>query len=632
MVLFFAAFALAVLIPGVVGLPLALRVLPDGGPRAIGLGAACGLAVIMVVVRAAHMVLPIRDAAFGIGATLLAVAATAWISADVRRHAMSLLREHGKAMASMAVAMFIVVVAVNMPILFGNALQFDGTTNADSFTFTSSARYMLDHAFHGAADFSPEHPVYSISRSYFGNGATQPRPAAEGYLAWLSVVLGRDPMLLYNAVQAAGWALAAVSVMGFWPPCAQARPGMRMLVTLFTVACPALLVVALNSNFANIYHLPVATAYVLLSRQDSSPKTFAAGVLLLACLLGGYPELIPFMGLCRGLAVAARARRLRSWRIVTREGALLAMEAIAACCLVPWAALHAFTVFSTSMALSGGNDALRGNLYAGLPLFVAASAAWLWGNRYRSTEDAALNDAIAGMLGAFALMQCWMVYRGFDYGGFKLSEYFSPLFAGVLAASACRLAAQRHVAYERFLFVLAAGMVYQSSHRIVKSWRVADQRKLTADLQHAAAYADSLPRGTLIAMGSSPAFFYYGMWVNYLTKGRLVYDVSLKDTAGYLSPYVRLADQAPHAKAHIHLSIDHPESVREHLPCDIKSFGNVHIGGISPCRQPAAPPTLTPPHAQEPTGGGRRKHLGGPVRQEVWAIPRVDRSRLARRG
>lgn len=153
----------------------------------------------------------------GVGCAWLGIAFAGWINADVRHDARKLLREHGAALAWVAGAIVIVVVAVNVPMLFGDALQFEGTSNADSFTFTSSARYMLGHAFHGAADFSPSNPVYSISRLYFGDGATQPRPAAEGYLAWLSATFGKDPMLVYNAAQAAGWALAAVSVMGFWP-------------------------------------------------------------------------------------------------------------------------------------------------------------------------------------------------------------------------------------------------------------------------------------------------------------------------------------------------------------------------------------------------------------------------------
>lgn len=579
MALFAAVFALAVLVPLVVGLPIALRLCTDSkGPKIVALAVACGLSVVLITVRGAQMLMPINDSYVGIAGIWLALACAAWAQAGVRRSAAALATDHWATWTSMLVVIVGVVVVMNVPILFGDALQFEGTSNADSFTFTSSARYMLGHAFHGAADASPEHPVYAISRSYFGETATQPRPAAEGYLAWLSATLGRDPMYVYNAAQSAGWALATLSVAGFIPDTIKsAFLVRRVLAIAFTAACPAVLMVALNSNFANIYHLPVATAYVLLSLHASSAKSFTAAVLLLACLLGGYPELIPFAGACRGAALVAHAVKLRSWRTAARECVLRSLEVLVACCLVPWAALHASKVLITSMTLSAGNEALRGNLFSGLPLFVSALAAWKWSTHHRGNADGYLDNVLAGVCATFALAQCWIVYRGFDYGGFKLAQYFSTLLAGVLVASTLRTFERRR-AYEACLFALAALMVYQSTVRLVKSWRVAEHRKITTDLQRAAAYADALPRGTLVAMGDSPVFFYYGMWVSYLTDARMVYDVSLKDTAGYLSPYVRLVDKTPFSSATRRLSIDPPGAASTHRPCDERSFGRVHIG------------------------------------------------------
>lgn len=79
-------------------------------------------------------------------------------------------------------------------------------------------------------------------------------------------------------------------------------------------------------------------------------------------------------------------------------------------------------------------------------------------------------------------------------------------------------------------------------------------------------------------MGHTPSTFYYGMGMHYVTRARLVHDLSHGETAGYLSPYLRLADGTPYEDADLMLTIDPPGMPRPHASCDETSFGRVHIG------------------------------------------------------
>lgn len=544
---FLATLCVACALSLALGLPVAVRLGVGQGVGRLGFAAAIGMGIVLIVCRGVQMWFPIGAAApwmaTGIGFLLTAL----WAPANVRRKIRRFLRVQSRSVAAFLGTGMMLVLLINVPILAGGALQFEGSRNADSFTFTSNARYMIGHAFFGAPDFSPDNPVYSISRSYFGEGATQPRPAAEGYLAWLSVLSGKDPLYLYNAVQGAGLLLAGLSVLAMVGQRrrdkAKASP---WLMAIMVFACPALAYVAINSNFANNLNLAPATAYAALVLVRNARVRLALGALFVASLLGGYPELLVFMTACRVLAVLIET--LAGATDCVRKIGAVGMELLLGCLAVPWAAKAAFVVYATTLGIGGSHDSsLHGDIAEGAPLFLLALGALaLCLNRWRDmpSDLPDMRALYAAVLVVFAAAQAAMFIKDFAYGGFRLAGYFVTLHLGVLAGSATHaLAAETSARFYKTvrwgLALVVVIVTLKTSLMIEKSWRVAKQRHVSADLMALGKWLDQNDAldGVLVGPMSQP--FYYGMWIRYITSAPLVYDFSRGDVAGYLSPYLK---------------------------------------------------------------------------------------------
>lgn len=587
---FIYAFAACLLGAWLVGYPLAALAGLGRGLRGAGYGMACGLAVLLSACRGLQMAWPVAVFAWWLLAGLGLAVVLSWSVRRVRTDAATLLREHGAHLAGLLLLALLTAVLLDAPMLFGHAIQFEGNRNADSFTFVSTAQYMLTHAFNGAYDFTPEHPVYTITRSYVGQYAMQPRPAAEGLLAWLSALRGVDPMYLYNAVQAAGAALAGWTVLVFAP--VAWRPRSRWVWTLAALAlmgCPTLLFVAVNSNFANLLGLPALTAYAALGLVPRGWARTAVGALLLGALMSGYPEMLVFAAMARGLGVACQGAAQRDVRSVAAEAAWMIAELALACIALPWAAHGSFIVYRTTFGLSAGTAALVGDMYAGVPLAAAAAAALAlaWRGLRRDSACAGMRFFLCGIVAAFAAAQLLMCWRGFGYGGLKISEYFAPPLLGVLLACLpVLLAAWRG---ERSLparagTLLAVAIVLvmagKSATLLRKSWRWSEQRRVTADLVRAGAALPALSGGRPVALGQTPQPYYYGMWFAYLAKVAPAYDFARDaDAAGYLSAYLAPLPRSAQlfGEAKLRVDIDEPGQAAAAAKPDVASFGAVHV-------------------------------------------------------
>ncbi|MGO4702863.1 hypothetical protein [Dyella sp. 2RAB6] len=587
---FIYAFAACLLLPWLIGYPLAALAGCGRGLRGAGYGMACGLALLLIACRGLQMAWPVAAFAWWLLAGLGLAVLLLWSMRGVRGDAMALLREHGGRLAALLVLALLVGVLLDAPTLFGNAIEFEGNRNADSFTFVSTAQYMLAHAYNGAYDFTPEHPVYTITRSYLGQYATQPRPAAEGLLAWLSALRGVDPMYLYNAVQAAGAVLAGWTVWVFAPM--DWRPRSRwvwMVSTLTVMACPTLLFVAVNSNFANLLGLPALTAYVALALMPRGWMRGIVGALLLGALMSGYPEMMVFAAMARGLGVVFQGVARRDLRGMLLEAALMAAELALACAAFPWAAHGSYIVYRTTFSLSAGHAALVGNMYAGAPLAAAAAAALAlaWRGLARDAACAGMRSFLCGILAAFALAQLLMCWRGFDYGGLKISEYFAPLLLGVLLACLPVLLAaldgERSMlarAGTALALAIVLVMAGKSASLLRKSWAWAKERCVTADLVHAGEVLPALAAGHPVALGETPQPYYYGMWFAYLAKAAPAYDFAQDtDAAGYLSAYLAPLPRSAQmfGEARLRVDIDEPGQQAGRGKPDVATFGAVHV-------------------------------------------------------
>jgi hypothetical protein len=575
-------FAATVLLALLAGFPIAVLCGVGRGVRAIGFASACGTSLLLIVCRAVQMISPLAPAEWIVlGALLLAIVA-AWSQRPTRVAFSELWQADGRLLCAVLGAAAVVGILLGAPILFGDAIQYEGTRNADSFTFTQSAQYMLGHAFHGAEDFTPEHPIYTISRGYFGDGAMQPRPAAEGLLALMSAWRGVDPMYLYNAVQAAGVMLAGFAALAFLPQGWRARNAAdRLLLAVYVVGCPALLHIAANSNFANAFNLPAATAYVALGLLPRTRGTFVAGILFIGCLLSGYPELLVFMAMARGLGVMLEGWKTPAISGVIREAGWMIGELLAACVLLPWAALGAIAVFKTTLGVSReGASELGGNMFAGLPMLAAAIIALGIGWRaLGAMPDAGRRWFLAAILVAFGLAQGLMLARGFDYGGFKVSQYFVTLLIGVVLRSVLSPAAGIKLgrAAGAVAVALSILMVVKSADVLRRAWDWSQARRVTPDLVAAGRELARLSHGLPVALGTTPQPFYYGMWVPYVASVPIAFDL-IRDAnaAGYLSTYLRLAGREQEMLNASQLQLEIDTSTQAGAK-PVARFGNVVI-------------------------------------------------------
>jgi hypothetical protein len=581
---FLVTLCVACALPLALGLPVAVRLGVGQGAGKLGFAAAIGMAIILIACRAVQMWFPIGMAApwMALGATL--TLAALWAPTKIRRRICHLWRLQRRSLVAFLGTGMLIVVLINVPILVRSALQFEGSRNADSFTFTSNARYMIGHAFFGEPDFSPDDPVYSISRSYFGSTATQPRPAAEGYLAWLSALSGKDPLYLYNAVQGAGLLLAGLSVLTMVRlrrrSDAKARPWL-MATTVF--ACPALVYMAINSNFANNLNLAPATAYVALVLVRNTRTQMILGVLFVASVLGGYPELLVFIVACRMLAVLIQS--LAGATGCIRKVASIGAELLLGCIVVPWAAKAAFVVYATTLGIGGSHDSsLHGDITEGVPLFLLALGVFALCLKRRRDVGLDLPDAsalYAATLVVFAAAQVAMLIKGFAYGGFRLSGYFVTLHLGALVGSAATLVAcdasgRTFRALRRALMVAVAVMTIKTGLMIEKSWRIARQRHVSSDLIALGKWLDDNNKWGDVLVGPMPQPFYHGMWINYVTSTPLVYDFSNGDAAGYLSPYLKSVQRRRVEDARLIVTTEEPRIPK--TACDMRGgTGLFHV-------------------------------------------------------
>ncbi|RDS79799.1 hypothetical protein [Dyella psychrodurans] len=584
-------FFFAAAVPMLIGFPIASLLGLGNGMRAVGYAAALGLSVCLIVCRALQMMWPVSVTAWPLFFLIAIGTVFLWKYRRARNDWRALKERQRPFVCVLACAAFLVGVLLSAPVLMGHAVVFEGTRNADSFTFVSSARYMLDHAFHGAADLSPAHPIYAISRAYFGGQAIQPRPAAEGYLAWLSAVRNVDPMYLYNPTQAAGVVVSALSVLAFLPEDFYAKSWrIRIVICIFLFASPTLLYVAFNSNFATAMNLAAATAYVALALAPRSRGRFVASVLCLGSILSGYPEVLAFMLTTRGMAVIGVSIRKYSLRLLWVEAWWLAAELAVACALLPWGAWGTLVVYRTTLEFShaGATDAV-GDMYAGLPLFgatlVIAIISW---HAIRHADGLGrVRTAMVAILVTFAVAQSLMVIRGYSYGGFKVAEYFTTLLGAVILLSVTAQQQQGRSFSDKAMRIapmvtacFAAIALWKSAHVIRHAYIMADGRRVTADLVRAGQALNSLGADAPIALGYTPEPFYFGMWVPYVTNAVIAYDLQNDAAAaGYMSPYLMMHQSESAAlfeAARYTLSISDDE-VMKPSACDTMNYGSVHV-------------------------------------------------------
>jgi hypothetical protein len=224
---------------------------------------------------------------------------------------------------------------------------------------------------------------------------------------------------------------------------------------------------------------------------------------------------------------------------------------------------------------------LGGNMYAGVPMFVAAALALgaAWRSLALSAEQKC-RACLFGILLAFAQAQLLMLARGFGYGGFKLSEYFVVPLAGLILRSLICAPAGARLGRTAigYAAVLAALLTIKSADVLRRAWAWSQVRRVTPDMVRAADTLSELADGRPVAMGASPDPFYYGMWIPYVTGVAIAYDLrGGSNAAGYLSPYLRSTERSKELYDEAKLQVDIDEAEDFAIPSGIAQFGRVTI-------------------------------------------------------
>jgi hypothetical protein len=521
------------------GYPLAI-LLGARGLVAIGMASSLGVGCLLVLCRGAQVLLPMDTAASYIVLLLAAWIVFGWSKRSVRRHAWRLYGTAPSTLGWVLLWAMVASVALNLPIIFGPAFQFEGTGNHDSFTFVVNAKYMLGHVFDGLADVSPERPVFSIARGYFGAGAMQPRPGSEGVLALLSRLAGADPFRLYNGVATGSVVALGLASFALFPRDVAAPPAMSIGIVFMS---PGVIYIALNSNFAAGFALVAATGYVGLVLRAPHPARTVSAVILLAAMLASYPEVLPFVLAVRCAGEGLRHLQSLRFHAAARAIGLVVVELLVACAAFPWLARAALATWRTAAAMShAGVTDQSGALWAGVPMFALVAFGLLLTWRAHRPAARALFLALTGI---YLVGLAVMAWRGYGYGGFKLAQYFAPWFAATLAlCMACARARSctvvpRSRASLAFVGLVVLHMAIKDTRMVRKSLTHAGTKSVTPGLLAVTAEIRrmSAEGSGPVAIGPLAAPFHTSMWLVYFSEAPLLLGAD-PASGGYLRPYM----------------------------------------------------------------------------------------------
>lgn len=566
---FCEALAAALIIPLLVGYPIGCMLQSATGLRRIVWGGVFGAALLIVVLRSAQYLIPLATAVWWLTPVWVFAAAWGWSRPNVRRairRDVAVITRVGACVLVLCVLAQVVV--LNLPILLHHFIAFEGTGNNDSVLYITNARWMQQHRFFDPPDYSPSKPLYLLVRGFFGAGLGYRRVGAEAFLAYVSGLIGRDPVYAYNAVLSAGGVWASLAALLIIPARTfrQLRNGFQWGWILPVFFCtPALVYVVVNTNYACAFGIVFFAGYVLTSARNSNFgwRRVVASVLLLAAMAATYPELIPVAWLTLGLALLAAWRLGRSLRLAFIAGVQIATESLIAAAVFSWLTISAFFTIANAHVVSNQMASQWPDIYAGLPPFRYAIAfltinrsfaewlplslcaltllAVLWLALSALARRGVRQSLLIGIAAAFAVMTAYIYFHSFFYGEIKIVEYFAVYMAGVAVLGGFPL---RGVNWKwRVGSHLAFGVVFLMSLGAGFFW-VRDGIKL-GGIKHVspamvalAEKVESLPSGDVISFGPTPAPFYYAMWFPYLLPQRTFLFGDGDLDAGYFHDYL----------------------------------------------------------------------------------------------
>lgn len=580
MTAFLGALAAALIIPFLLGFPVACALRLATGIKRIAWSGVLGLAMLVVVLRSAQYLIPLGGAIWWLTPVLVIGLGYGWGRAAVRRgfrrDCTSLTWLGGVVLVLCVLAL---AAALNLPILLHHVIAFEGTPNNDSVLYVLNARWMQHHRFFDAPVFQPGRPLEDLVTGFFGSGLGYRRVGAEAFLAYIAELIGKDPVYAYNAVAAAGAIWAGLSGLLIIPAGAlrRLRGGFRTGWPYPVFFCtPALLYLVLNSNYACTFGVIFFAAYIAISSWDSSSRWRRAipAILLLAALAATYPELIPFAWLALAAAILAMLLSRRSLRCAVDAGVRIATEVLITAAVFFWLTISTFYTLDNVHRVVHISPSPWPDIYAGLPAlrYIIAvlttsrsfaewlplplcglgllAVAWLVISIVMRRDTR--RPIFLGLGAAFVALAVYVFINSFYYGEIKIAEYFAAFVAAVSVVGSAawqntsrgvlRIGGNLALALS-FLLAVGAGVFH-----VCESVRSAAIKRVSHGTIALADALSALPAGSTVAIGATPAPYYYAMWFPYLAP-RVRFLFEEKTNNGSFNEYVAAHPYAPYDTA-----------------------------------------------------------------------------------
>ena len=548
------------------GYGLAARLRAIGTPERFAVAALAGLGWLLLNVSVVSAFKPLAGVwvwacLWPVGATLMDRQARAQLVRDV----VELVRHVRVVTAILLIVGFEVLLlwpALSQP----EVIYYDGSPNHDGFFWVSGAHYLAGHNYREALSEAAAYPSSYSSASIVGSSPAWGRMGAEGLLAVLAALTGRDPLQIYVAASAAlfGPWLAAIflTVRTFLVD--------KIPVTVvggIVVLQPLFVFFHGNSNLPNLLGVLMGTAAVIATQRSLQSATERWPWLVLLALAGhgtlcAYPEILPFVALPAALLwfrafLSPQTYPSRKFLTAPLLAAGLALLLNPFSTGRAWYGLKiAANMIRADQNWSNVFGLLSPFHYPAALLSLAPNATgkfspWLSGilssvlvlsffyaiRRAKDPWGALLIVSGAGALWAYTLV------TDFTYGWQKTVQFAAVFLAAILPVTALVVLGKGDGSgrwLRRSALILIVGFfAYATAFNVREMYRWAKTKTLTRDWYALQNFARQMrPGASFLIEGATfrPAFF-LSMWSTYFLRDHPLYFAPRSDeTGGYLRP------------------------------------------------------------------------------------------------
>jgi hypothetical protein len=348
--------------------------------------------------------------------------------------------------------LLVVLLMISLPAISGGVLtSIEGTGNHDSLHYISASSWLVDNKFNSTVTLDEAHPWSFMARQTVRLGQEHgiPRIGAEILLSYVSVILRKDPVELYSLLFESFcvyWVLICWLVVedGFRINNRKAEFYSKVIISF----SPVMIFMLSNSNYPTMLGCVFLTlvAHIMISKYSSERVLVSA--LCLSALASIYPELILPLALIILINIiysAFSSGRNHAYIIFLNSIKILIVGILSA----PWVWFAASETILNVAKLSTVQGNSIPSMFEGLS-FVQEVVSFIVLDRYVVTHGGVVVSCVIviGIVMNFmsALRYCrggfWIsIYlaflievtyvwlAGFNYGKFKVAEYFSTYIA-----------------------------------------------------------------------------------------------------------------------------------------------------------------------------------------------------------